>query len=180
MVWLECESNEAREVNASKSPTRENVGSARRACRSLAPAPIRCAKTSHSKPLGPTQLGYLQRRCRLPTQQPRDNIVRFNESRWTSARESPIATRCSTDSRNLRSNVRLPALAAMSYYFAIVGTQDQPLFEYEFGTSKQGGDGQARFSDQARHLNPFILHSALDIAEEVQWSKDGAMYVYLP
>jgi hypothetical protein len=58
----------------------------------------------------------------------------------------------------------------MSYYFAIVGTQDNPLFEHEFGTSKQGGDGQSRFSDQVRHLNQFILHSSLDIAEEVQWS----------
>jgi hypothetical protein len=58
----------------------------------------------------------------------------------------------------------------MSYYFAIVGTQDNPLFEYEFGTSKQGGDGQARFSEQVRPLNQLILHSSLDIAEEVQWS----------
>lgn len=58
----------------------------------------------------------------------------------------------------------------MSYYFAIVGTQDNPLFEYEFGTSKQGGDGQSRFTDQVRHLNQIILHSSLDVAEEVQWS----------
>lgn len=60
--------------------------------------------------------------------------------------------------------------STMSYYFAIVGSQDNPLFEYEFGTSKQGGDGQSRFTDQVRHLNQFILHSSLDIAEEVQWS----------
>ncbi|KAK0622885.1 Sedlin [Immersiella caudata] len=60
----------------------------------------------------------------------------------------------------------------MSYYFAIIGTQDNPLFEYEFGTSKQGGDGQSRFSDQARHLNQFILHSSLDIVEEVQWTSN--------
>lgn len=64
----------------------------------------------------------------------------------------------------------------MSYYFAIVGAQDNPLFEYEFGTSKQGGDGQSRFSDQLRHLNQFILHSSLDIAEEVQWAQ-GQMSV---
>ena len=63
----------------------------------------------------------------------------------------------------------------MSYYFAIIGTQDNPLFEYEFGTSKQGGDGQARFSEQSRHLNQFILHSSLDIVEEVQWTT-GQMY----
>jgi trafficking protein particle complex subunit 2 len=64
----------------------------------------------------------------------------------------------------------------MSYYFAIIGTQDNPLFEYEFGTSKQGGDGQSRFSEQARHLNQFILHSSLDIVEEVQWT-NGQMCV---
>lgn len=64
----------------------------------------------------------------------------------------------------------------MSYYFAIIGTQDNPLFEYDFGTSKQGGDGQPRFSDQARHLNQFVVHSSLDIVEEVQWTR-GEMYV---
>lgn len=64
----------------------------------------------------------------------------------------------------------------MSYYFAIVGAQDNPLFEYEFGTSKQGGDGQSRFNEQLRHLNQFILHSSLDIAEEVQWAQ-GQMCV---
>ncbi|RYP17514.1 hypothetical protein DL765_004478 [Monosporascus sp. GIB2] len=64
----------------------------------------------------------------------------------------------------------------MSYYFVIVGTQDNPLFEYEFGASKQGGDGQARFSEQARHMNQFIVHSSLDIVEEVQWGT-GQMYL---
>lgn len=69
----------------------------------------------------------------------------------------------------------------MSYYFAIIGTQDNPLFEYEFGTSKQGGDGQPRFSEQARHMNQFVVHSSLDIVEEVQWTK-GDMFVspFLP
>ncbi|KAJ9155781.1 Sedlin [Coniochaeta hoffmannii] len=64
----------------------------------------------------------------------------------------------------------------MSYYFAIIGTQDNPLFEYDFGTSKQGGDGQPRFSDQARHLNQFVVHSSLDIVEELQWTR-GEMYL---
>ncbi|EFX03247.1 trafficking protein particle complex subunit 2 [Grosmannia clavigera kw1407] len=64
----------------------------------------------------------------------------------------------------------------MSYYFAIVGTQDNPLFEYDFGTSKQGGDGLAHFSEQARHLNQFIVHSSLDVVEEVLWGT-GQMYL---
>lgn len=63
----------------------------------------------------------------------------------------------------------------MSYYFAIVGTQDNPLFEFEFGTSKQGGDGQPKFAEASRHLNQIVMHSSLDIAEEVQWSH-GQMY----
>lgn len=65
--------------------------------------------------------------------------------------------------------------ATMSYYFAIIGTKDNPLFEYEFGTAKQGGDGMARFAEQARHMNQFIVHSSLDIVEEVQWG-NGQMY----
>ncbi|KAL2752757.1 hypothetical protein ACRALDRAFT_2111795 [Sodiomyces alcalophilus JCM 7366] len=64
----------------------------------------------------------------------------------------------------------------MSYYFAVVGTQDNPLFEHEFGTSKQGGDGQSQFHEQVRHLNQFILHSSLDVVEEVQWAH-GQMYL---
>jgi hypothetical protein len=67
----------------------------------------------------------------------------------------------------------------MSYYFAIIGTQDNPLFEHEFGTSKQGGDGIARFPEQARHMNQFIVHSSLDIVEEVQWG-GGQMYAPAP
>lgn len=60
----------------------------------------------------------------------------------------------------------------MSYYFCIVGTRDQPLFELEFGTSKQGGDGVARFSQEARHMNPFIVHSSLDFVDELQWTNN--------
>ncbi|CAD0106579.1 unnamed protein product [Aureobasidium uvarum] len=61
----------------------------------------------------------------------------------------------------------------MSYYFTIIGTRDNPLFEHEFGTSKAGGDGIARFRDEARHMNQFIVHSSLDIVEEVQWGNNG-------
>lgn len=64
----------------------------------------------------------------------------------------------------------------MSYYFSIIGTKDNPLFELEFGTSKQGGDGIARFSVEARRLNPFIVHASIDIVEEVQWI-NPQMYV---
>ncbi|MCJ1364671.1 TRAPP subunit [Acarospora aff. strigata] len=64
----------------------------------------------------------------------------------------------------------------MSYYFCIIGTKDNPLFEHEFGTSKAGGDGIARFRPEARHMNQFVVHSSLDIVEEVQWLT-GNMYL---
>ncbi|KAL8858329.1 MAG: hypothetical protein Q9178_005192 [Gyalolechia marmorata] len=57
----------------------------------------------------------------------------------------------------------------MSYYFCIVNTRDQPTFELEFGTSKQGGDGIARFSQEARELNPFLIHASLDYVDDMQW-----------
>lgn len=60
----------------------------------------------------------------------------------------------------------------MSYYFCIIGTKDNPLFEYEFGTSKLSGDGQARFPPEARHLNQFVVHSSLDVVEDVQWGSN--------
>lgn len=96
----------------------------------------------------------------------------------TPQRQRPPANQSQQLSSTRRNDAQLPLLKAspdanyhtMSYYFAIVGNQDNPLFEHEFGTSKQGGDGQSRFSDQVKHLNQFILHSSLDIAEEVQWS----------
>jgi trafficking protein particle complex subunit 2 len=58
----------------------------------------------------------------------------------------------------------------MSYYFSIIGTRDKPLFEIEFGTSKGGGDGTARFQDEAKYMNQFIVHAALDMVEDVQWA----------
>lgn len=67
----------------------------------------------------------------------------------------------------------------MSYYFCIVGTKDNPLFELEFGTSKQGGDGVARFSAEARRMNPFIVHSSLDIVDEMQWYSNQMLKLLL-
>lgn len=64
----------------------------------------------------------------------------------------------------------------MSYYLAIIGTSDSPIYELEFGTQRQGGDGFSRFSQEMRELNPFILHSALDVVEDVQWTT-SAMYL---
>lgn len=88
--------------------------------------------------------------------------------------------RCRSSTTSLGHQTASPPLEfpTMSYYFAIIGTQDNPIFEYEFGTAKQGGDGVARFPEQARYMNQFIVHSSLDIVEEVQWGS-GQMCVYL-
>ncbi|KAF2758831.1 trafficking protein particle complex subunit 2 [Pseudovirgaria hyperparasitica] len=64
----------------------------------------------------------------------------------------------------------------MSYYFVIIGTKDNPLFEHEFGTYRQGGDGISRFREDTRHMNQFVAHASLDILEEVQWA-GGQMYL---
>ncbi|CAG8475066.1 9037_t:CDS:2 [Acaulospora morrowiae] len=66
----------------------------------------------------------------------------------------------------------------MSYYFAIVGTKDNPIYELEFGTSgTRAGSIEANSKkDEHRHLNQFIVHSALDLVEEFQWNTN-AMYV---
>jgi hypothetical protein len=104
----------------------------------------------------------------------------LRNNRWGRNPE-PISDRASQLSVNSTETSRAPEhnlkrAAKMSYYFVIIGTQDNPLFEYEFGTAKQGGDGIARFPEQARHMNQFIVHSSLDIVEEVQWG-NGQMYV---
>ncbi|KAF1964372.1 Sedlin [Bimuria novae-zelandiae CBS 107.79] len=70
----------------------------------------------------------------------------------------------------------------MSYYFTILSPTDTPLFTHDFGTSRSSGDGLAHFTPSDRALAPFILHSALDIVEEVQWgpsSTAGSAPMYL-
>ncbi|CDK27755.1 unnamed protein product [Kuraishia capsulata CBS 1993] len=64
----------------------------------------------------------------------------------------------------------------MSYYFAMIGTKDNPIYELEIGTYKQSGDGTPKFPTEMKELNPFIVHSALDIVEEVQW-KNNQLYL---
>ncbi|KAF2469359.1 Sedlin [Lindgomyces ingoldianus] len=70
----------------------------------------------------------------------------------------------------------------MSYTFTILSPHDTPLFTHTFGTSRSSGTGTPAFTTADLALNPFIIHSALDIVEEVQWgpsSTSGSAPMYL-
>jgi hypothetical protein len=61
----------------------------------------------------------------------------------------------------------------MSYYLAMVGTRDSPVYEAELGTHRQGHDGTPRFSAEMKELNPFVVHAAIDVVEDLQWKANS-------
>jgi len=70
----------------------------------------------------------------------------------------------------------------MSYILHILSPHDTPLFTHDFGTSRSSGTGLSSLSPADRALAPFVLHSALDIVEDVQWgpsSSAGSAPMYL-
>lgn len=80
----------------------------------------------------------------------------------------------------------------MSYYFSIIGTRDNPLYEVEFSSFKAPSGpsnslpaslttnsatttatnvpGRAQFPPNVREILPFVLNSSLDLIEDAQWS----------
>lgn len=64
-------------------------------------------------------------------------------------------------------------------FFVIVGTNDNPIYEADFtATSKVNNPSLLllRYTvKESTHFNQFILHSALDLVEELQW-KNNNMY----
>ncbi|KAK9448943.1 Sedlin [Limtongia smithiae] len=64
----------------------------------------------------------------------------------------------------------------MSFYLAVIGTKDNCIYDLDFGTYRQGGDGTSKLSNDMKQLCPFIVHSSLDIVEEIQWTSTG-MYL---
>lgn len=66
-----------------------------------------------------------------------------------------------------------------SYYFTIIGTQDNPIYEVEFSSFKNIPSstttapyvpGKSQFQPSIKELLPFIANSSLDLIEESQWS----------
>lgn len=60
----------------------------------------------------------------------------------------------------------------MNSYFVIIGSKmDNPIYEVDFGsgsTAARGGTN-ATLTQNLGHLNQFIIHSSLDIVDEVFW-----------
>ncbi|KAJ2296466.1 TRAPP subunit, partial [Coemansia sp. RSA 2706] len=47
-------------------------------------------------------------------------------------------------------------MSATTYYFAIVGSADSPLYEADFGVQRT----------ENKHLHQFVVHAALDLVED--------------
>ncbi|RUS24112.1 Sedlin, N-terminal conserved region-domain-containing protein, partial [Jimgerdemannia flammicorona] len=62
-----------------------------------------------------------------------------------------------------------------SHYFAIIGSKDNPVYEAEF--SKPTSSAPDGFKD--KHLYEFVVHSALDRVEEMQWNSTATFNEYL-
>ncbi|OMJ13221.1 Trafficking protein particle complex subunit 2, partial [Smittium culicis] len=52
-----------------------------------------------------------------------------------------------------------------TYYFVIVGTNDAPMYEAEIGQYFSDPSNSSK-RDEYRHLNQFIVHSALDLVDD--------------
>ena len=58
----------------------------------------------------------------------------------------------------------------MPQYFAIIGHNDNPIYEAEFNAIPVNPKTPpTQFPSELRELTPFIAHAALDIIEDMQW-----------
>ena len=54
----------------------------------------------------------------------------------------------------------------MSFLFLIVGKNDNPIFRLD----------SSQRADTARHLQEFIIHSSLDVIDEIVWKKSDMYF----
>lgn len=61
-----------------------------------------------------------------------------------------------------------------TYYFTIIGTKDNPIYELEFSSFKTPSStpGTSKFPNNIKEILPFISHSSLDVIEDNQWSNN--------
>ncbi|VEU24120.1 DEKNAAC105358 [Brettanomyces naardenensis] len=64
----------------------------------------------------------------------------------------------------------------MSYYFAIVGTNDAPIYELEIGTYHQSGDGTPHLPKEIHELEQFIVNGSLDILQDAQFKSSSIFF----
>lgn len=62
-----------------------------------------------------------------------------------------------------------------SYYFSIIGTRDNPIYEFEFSSFKSNNStnlipGRAQFSPEVKEILPFVANSSLDLVEDAQFN----------
>lgn len=64
----------------------------------------------------------------------------------------------------------------MSYYFAILGSSNAPLYELDIGTYRQNGDGSIHLPVEINELKQFIANASLDILESLQFKSDRIFF----
>lgn len=64
----------------------------------------------------------------------------------------------------------------MSYYFTIIGSTNEPLYELDIGTYKQNGDGSINFPLEIKELKQFIANASLDILENIQFKSNQIFF----
>lgn len=64
----------------------------------------------------------------------------------------------------------------MSYYFAILGSTNEPLYELDIGTYKQNGDGTTNFPEEINELKQFIANASLDVLENIQFRSNQIFF----
>jgi len=62
------------------------------------------------------------------------------------------------------------------YFFVIVAKKDNPIYETEFVANNPAKISSNLLSKDSPHLSQFIIHSALDVVEELVWTSQN-MYL---